>query len=82
MLFLFKGNIKINNDTKKKVKFDISFYFVETNRKGIFCKFFLRWLNSKKKLRSLLTLRSSMARNLNIEWSIKKSFVMSHDIIW
>ena len=39
-------NIKINNDTKKT--FDISFYFVETNNKSIFCNFFLTWLNTKK----------------------------------
>ena len=40
--FLIKGKHQINNDTKKKVKFDISFYFVETNHKSIFFKFFLR----------------------------------------
>ena len=33
MLFWFLGNIKINNDTKKKIKLHISFFLVETNRK-------------------------------------------------
>ena len=48
MLFLFNGNIKINNDIKKKIKFDISFYLEETNHKRIFYKFFLGWFNGKK----------------------------------
>ena len=48
MLFLFNGNIKINNDIKKKIKFDISFYLEETNHKRIFYKFLLGWFNGKK----------------------------------
>ena len=47
-LFLLKGNIRINNDTKKKINVDISFYFVDTNQKVYSANFFceVEWQNN------------------------------------
>ena len=66
MLFLLKGS------RKRKINFDICF-FLETNHKSIFYNFFLRWLNGKKVLQSLLTSSSSFAKinSTKISFTIK-----------
>ena len=62
MFFWLLGNIKINNDTKKKIKLNISFFLVETNRKIYSANFTGDGWMSKRFLQSLLTLRFSIEK--------------------